>query len=115
MCVVKGMAMHKSGRCAGGGRARAACAAFGSGFGAGSAYTECQREVCSAPLGTYMSTCTRAVLWHTGACHMYMGDHNKEILCKQRHKHHTSMSFSLDMQIHDVLGLNVERRKESPH
>lgn len=43
-----------------GGRARAACAAFGSGFGAGSAYTECQRE------------------------------------------------------IHDVLGLNGERKKESP-
>ncbi|CAL5219237.1 g1031 [Coccomyxa viridis] len=28
-----------------GGRARAACAAFGSGFGAGSAYSECQREI----------------------------------------------------------------------
>ena len=49
-CAVKGMAMHNTRCCAGGGRARAACAAFGSGFGAGSAYTECQREVCSVPL-----------------------------------------------------------------
>ena len=40
-------AVHTTSALAGGGRARAACLAFGSGFGAGSAYTECQREVSS--------------------------------------------------------------------
>lgn len=30
-------------------------------------------------LGTCMSTCSWAVLWHTSACHMYMSDHNKEM------------------------------------